>query len=106
MNLHRSHRRRLPQENTGLQSAIDSHRGPAQSVEEEEMLALAWKRLRKRLSECNFEILRMRLVDECSVGEVAEKLGLSREQVWYRYHRARREVAEIGSVLGDGRRPI
>ena len=33
---------------------------------------------------------------------MAVKLGLSREQVWYRYHRARREVAEIGSALARG----
>jgi hypothetical protein len=34
---------------------------------------------------------------------VAEKLGLSHEQVWYRYHRARRELEEIGSALACGK---
>jgi hypothetical protein len=45
------------------------------------------------------------LVKQWTVAEVAEKLGLSHEQVWYRYHRARRELEEIGSALARGRQP-
>ena len=46
----------------------------------------------------------MRLLDQEPVGEVAKKLGLSREQVWYRLHRAKRELQGIGSALTIGRR--
>ncbi len=44
----------------------------------------------------------MRLLDQRPVGEVAKKLGLSREQVWYRLHRAQRELHAIGSALAIG----
>ena len=46
----------------------------------------------------------MRLLDQQPVGEVAKKLGLSREQVWYRLHRAQKELQGIGSALALGRR--
>lgn len=36
--------------------------------------------------------------------EVAEKLGLSHEQVWYRYHRACREAQAIGLACAHGQR--
>ena len=106
VDLHRSHKRRFLQNNSStLLSVIDSHPSPDHNLEEGEMYALAWEQLRQRLSECNLQILRMRLVDERSVAEVAEELGLSHEQVWYRYHRARREVEEIGLALALGPRP-
>jgi RNA polymerase sigma factor (sigma-70 family) len=95
----RSRKRRLIQGNSNtLPTVIDCHPGPARALEEKEIASLAWDRLRKSLSECNFRVLQMRLVEQRPVAEVADKLGLSREQVWYRYHRARREIEEAGST--------
>ena len=103
VNIHRAHKRRLLQdESDTLRTAIDSHPSPAQGLEKAEMFALAWDELRKRLSECNLQILQMRLVEDRSVAEVAEKLGLTHKQVWYRYHRAFRQMEAIGPALANG----
>jgi len=103
--LRRSRNRRSLQGNSdGLQTVTDNRPSPGRALEDEEMVALAWEQLRKRLSECNFQVLRLRLVEELSVAEVAEQLGLSHEQVWYRYHRARRELEDIGWALARGQR--
>jgi RNA polymerase sigma factor (sigma-70 family) len=105
VDLRRSHKRHLSQENTAtLQSVTDHRTIPARTVEEEELVTLTWNQLRKRLSECSFQVLRLRLVEQRPVAEVAQRLGLSHEQVWYRYHRARRELEAIGSALACGRR--
>ena len=101
--LHRSQSRRLLQDDSGkLRTAIDSHPNPGQRLGKTDMFAFAWDELRKKVSERNLKILQMRLVEERSVEEVAEKLQISREQVWYRYQRTRREIKEMGPVL---RRP-
>jgi RNA polymerase sigma factor (sigma-70 family) len=103
--LHRSHKRRFFQVNSeALQTVADNRPSPDRGLEQEEMATVAWDELRRRLSECNFQVLKMRLVERRPVAEVAEKLGLSNEQVWYRYHRARRELEEIGSALARGDR--
>jgi RNA polymerase sigma factor (sigma-70 family) len=103
--LQRSRKRRQWQGNSEvLQSLANTRQAPGRTLEEEELLALAWNELKRRLSECSFQILRLRLVEQRPVAEVAETLGLSREQVWYRYHRARRELEEIGSALAHGQR--
>ncbi|MBI3410584.1 MAG: sigma-70 family RNA polymerase sigma factor [Planctomycetes bacterium] len=82
-----------------LQSAVDVRPNPCHTMEAQEILGLAWDELKRSLSECNFQVLQMRLVEQRPVPEVAEALGLSHEQVWYRYHRARREAEQIGSSL-------
>lgn len=98
--LHRSRKRRLLQGNSeNLQTVTDYRPRPSQPWEEEEMVTVVLDQLRNRLSECNFQVLQLRLVEQLSVAEVAAKLGLSHEQVWYRYHRARRELKAIGSAL-------
>jgi hypothetical protein len=84
---------------------IDDHPSPATTLENVELLTLAWDQLQKRLSECSFQILRMRLVEQRSVAEVASELGLSNEQVWYRYHRARRDMLQLGSTLARAQPP-
>jgi len=101
VDLHRCHKHRLLQANScTLQTVIDHHPNHAQVLEEEEMFTLAWDQLRKALSECNFQLLQMRLLEQRPVAEVAEELGISHEQVWYRYHRARREAEKIGADWG------
>ena len=62
---HRSHKRRLLQENGDtLPTVIDEHANPAQMLEDEEIFTLAWDQLSKKLTACNLQILRMRLVEE------------------------------------------
>jgi len=101
--LRRSRKRRSYQGNSDpLPNVTDHHPSPGRDLEVREMVSVAWDRLRKRLSECNLQILQLRLIEQQSVAEVADQLGLSHEQVWYRYHRARRELADIGSELVRG----
>jgi RNA polymerase sigma factor (sigma-70 family) len=100
--LRRSRKRRSLQGNSDtLQTVTDGLPSPGRALEEKEIVTLAWVQLRKRLSECNVQVLQLRLMEQRSVAEVSEKLGLSHEQVWYRYHRARRALAEIGSALAQ-----
>jgi RNA polymerase sigma factor (sigma-70 family) len=99
----RSRKRRLVQGTADILETVTDHRpSPVRALEEGEMVGLAWGQLRNRLSECNYQVLQLRLVEQRPVAEVAERLGLSHEQVWYRYHRARRELEEIGSALARG----
>jgi len=62
----------------------------------EEIAGFAWDHLRNKLSNSNLKILQLRLVEQLPGAEVAHRLGLSHEQVRYRYHRARRELEKIG----------
>jgi RNA polymerase sigma factor (sigma-70 family) len=105
VNLQRSHKhqptvietdyfRRLADDRTGLPSREETH----------ELLTLALHHLRQRLSECNYRILWLRLVEQRSVDEVAEELKLSHEQVWNRYSRGRQQLKEITESLIDGKR--
>ena len=89
-----------------LQNALDYESSPACSWEEEEMLALTLVQLKKSLTECTFQVLQLRLVENRTVAEVAEMLGLSHEQVWYRYHRAVRKLKAIGSAYSGGCRVL
>jgi RNA polymerase sigma factor (sigma-70 family) len=105
VDLRRSSKHRLLQENFDtLQAVIDRHASPGEALEKQEMLTRAREQLQNRLSECNFQVLMMRLVEQRSVAEVAAQLGLSREQVWYRYHRTRREVEEMGATWSRSQR--
>jgi RNA polymerase sigma factor (sigma-70 family) len=88
--------RALQEDCNSLQNFVTDHRNPTRTMEDKELFALAWGELGKRLSKCNFQILQMRLLEERSVAEVAGALGLSHEQVWYRFHRARRQAEAIG----------
>jgi RNA polymerase sigma factor (sigma-70 family) len=87
-----------------LQSVADNHRPTEQSLEEKELAALAWEELKVRLSVCDFQLVQLRQIEQRSVAEVAVKLGLSHQQVWYRFHRARQELAEICATLARGQR--
>jgi RNA polymerase sigma factor (sigma-70 family) len=70
--------------------------------EAKRLLDRIWGRAAAVLSDSSLLIIQMRLLERRPVAEVAEQLGITREQVWYRYHRARRKLREIGAVLtGD-----
>jgi RNA polymerase sigma factor (sigma-70 family) len=78
-----------------MQKLATDHPNPARIMEEKELFAFVWEELRKRLSTSTLRVLQMRLLEERSVAEVAKELGFSHEQVWYRYHRARRQAQQI-----------
>jgi RNA polymerase sigma factor (sigma-70 family) len=100
----RSNKRCWLQECPGtLQAVPDRGPNPSAVVETTEVCAAALSRLRQRLSVCSFQVLRLRLIDQKPAAEVAQALGLSVEQVWYRYHRAMREAQKIGSAWRRGR---
>ena len=61
------------------------------------MILLAWDQAEKEIVRVQPSSLAAQAGGARPVAEVAEKLGLSQEQVWYRFHRARREMEEIGS---------
>jgi RNA polymerase sigma factor (sigma-70 family) len=85
-----------------LPGVADHRPGPGRAMEAQEFAALAWDELGKKLSACSLQVLQLRLVHQLSVAEVAQRLNLSQQQVWYRYHRARRELATIGIALANG----
>ncbi len=103
--LRRSRKRRLLQGTSDTLPAVtDNHPSPGRALEDREIAALAWDHLRTSLSDCDFQVVKLRLVEQTPVDEVAGTLGLSHQQVWYRFHRARRKLAEIGGALARGQR--
>lgn len=64
---------------------------------------------RGRLSPINYRLMVMRWLDGSSVDQVADALGLSREQVWYHEHRIRKSLRRTlrpgpeGGQSGAGR---
>jgi len=85
-----------------LQTVTDRHLPPGKNLEEEEVVILALETLKQQLNVCSFQVLWLRLIEQRSVPEVAQVLGLSHEQVWYRFHRARRELEQICAALMSG----
>src|SRR5579884_251592 len=101
--LRRSRKRWSLQGNSDrLKTVSDNHPSSERALEEKEMAALAWNEIRASLSEGDFQLLQLRLVEQRPVKEVAMKLGLSPQQVWYHYHRARRKLVEIGAKVAHG----
>jgi len=98
--MHRLQKRRLFQNSSegALRTIIDCQPTAIRELEARELLTLAWNHLQQTLSSRSLEVLHMRLVQQRPVSEVAERLGLSHEQVWYRYHRARREMEQMGAA--------
>jgi RNA polymerase sigma factor (sigma-70 family) len=75
---------------------------PANLFEQKWELALlesSLEELRQQISDVNYRILRMRLLEERSVAEVAAQLELSPEQVRYRYHRVIRKLKTYLAVF-------
>jgi RNA polymerase sigma factor (sigma-70 family) len=92
-------RRPLQDVSDKLDAVSDPRPNPSADLEEHELISLALNQLRKKLSECSFQVLHLRLVEQRAVADVAESLGISPRQVWYRYHRARRDLEAIGAAL-------
>jgi RNA polymerase sigma factor (sigma-70 family) len=85
-----------------LNAAADHRRPPTQVLEDAESAALAWTHVKKCVGGRNLDVLKMRLFDQRPVAEVAEKLGISPEQVSIRFHRARKELERIGRAWSQG----
>ena len=101
-NLHRCRRRSLLQESAEtMQTLADDRTASNHHSDAEEMARVAWQLLHEKLSDLNAQILQLRLVEQLSGAEVADRLGLTHEQVRCRYHRARRVLEEIGATLRD-----
>jgi len=60
-----------------------------------ELVANALDQLEGQTSELNYRVFHMRVMEELSVQEVADRLDLSRQQVWYRQHRAMKAFRAI-----------
>lgn len=54
---------------------------------ESAMVHTLLEELKNEVSEINYRVLQMRMIDGCDVKEVALALDLTLEQVWYRQHR-------------------
>ncbi len=104
-NLRRARTRRPTLDPTALLTIPDSSPTPARTLENSELLALVLARIRSTLTDCNYQILRLRLFEQRPVAEVAQTLGLTGEQVWYRYHRARREIETLADAMSQNRHP-
>lgn len=50
---------------------------------------------RKQMSPDNFELMRLRCVQNQPVDEVAAAMGLTQRQVWFRLHRARKKLRRL-----------
>lgn len=59
------------------------------------MVMTAIEELRNHVSEINFRVLQMRVVEGRSEAETATALGLTREQVRYRKHRTKRKLESL-----------
>lgn len=77
---------------------------PAQMLEEmdaENRVEAMLLTIRRNVSRPNYDLLYMRWVQQRSVEDVAEALDLSRQQVWYREHRARKKLRGVMSDNDD-----
>jgi RNA polymerase sigma factor (sigma-70 family) len=72
-----------------------------QGLEQQEFLSSALAQLSDRLSTLTYRVLYLRLVEQQSAPKVAKALGLSQQQVWYRYHRGRDRLQGILQSLAN-----
>ena len=85
----------LEQTDFAAREASDSGSDPAALFEkkwETALLESVVEELRAQVSEVNYQILRMRLLQGRDVKEVATELKLTSEQVRYRHHRVMRKL--------------
>ena len=81
---------------TGHEPA-DPNSDPAATVEkqwEQAVLETVLNELRSQVSDTNFKVLHMRLVENRDVAEVAEALDLPRDHVRFRHHRTLKKLKE------------
>ncbi len=76
----------------------DYHDDPARMMEEldsQKQVQTMLLTIRRNVSRPNYELLYMRWIQQRSVDDVAQALDLSRQQVWYREHRARKKLRGV-----------
>ncbi len=72
-----------------------------QRSQEREYVRAAMSELRRRVSPTNYRVLHLYWIDDHSVPEIAERLDLSHQQVWYRNHRTKRKLRRLLEVHGE-----
>jgi RNA polymerase sigma factor (sigma-70 family) len=86
---------RLEPSDLAAREITDADSDPAalfQKRWESALLESVVEELRAQVSEVNYRILRLRLLESCDVSEVAAELKLTPEQVRYRHHRVMRKL--------------
>ena len=58
-------------------------------------------RLRAETSSLNYQVFYFRVVEQLPVAKVASKLGISREEVWYRCHRMLKKLRAYAAEVRD-----
>ena len=91
----------------GLEASLsDRELDPAAAYEQERQrrrLRNVLATLRNRVSPTSYQVLHLRSIEGRSVGEVAARLNLTRDQVRYRHHRVKRKLRrllEVNKVRG------
>lgn len=90
------------------QAGIEPSVSPADFAELDEqrwqaaLLEIVLEELRQEVSDVNYRVLHMRLVDGRSVTDVAKELDLTPEQVRYRHHRVMQKLrSRLAFFAGD-----
>lgn len=65
---------------------------------ERETLRTVLAELRDEVSDVNYRVLHLRLIEGCAVRDVALSLGLTPQQVWYRQHRTLKKLRVLFNV--------
>ncbi len=78
-----------------LEIVLDPHVSDAEFLVQRETFAVVWAQIESALSKKDMEILRLRIIEERPVEEVAQLLETTSKIVWERLCRARRHAEEI-----------
>ncbi|MDH3584535.1 MAG: sigma-70 family RNA polymerase sigma factor, partial [Phycisphaerae bacterium] len=60
------------------------------------------EKLRSEVSPANYQVLQLRFIDGLPVATVAERLGITPEQVWFRQCRGKKQLARLFSQRDCG----
>lgn len=85
--------------------AADEASNPLHKLQQDEPrrnLSAMLLTIQRNVSRPNYELLRQRWVEGRSVGDVAQEMGITREQVWYREHRARKKMRQLFAEAATG----
>jgi RNA polymerase sigma factor (sigma-70 family) len=101
--------RRLEPADTPAREPRTCESDPAEALEakwERALLQSVLQQLRREVSELNYRVLHMRLIEDQDVKQVAAELNLSPDQVRYRHHRMKRKLqTRLAVFTGEGQPP-
>ncbi len=72
-----------------------------QRKEERQSVQHALAVLRTQVSAVNYQVLHLTWIDGHSVSEIARRLDLTHQQVWYRHHRTKQKLRRLLEVHGE-----